>query len=81
MFVTKYIDSKFYAYIDPWGVTLAPVACEIISSHNLNLGFMPGKAVNRRDMLFNLVVIIDWRVVTTRKKQKVNIDNVCENAR
>ena len=32
-------------------------------------------------MLFNLTTIFDWRAVTARKQQKVNIDNVCKHSR
>ena len=32
-------------------------------------------------MKFNLVKVIYWRVITSKKKQQVDIDNVCKNAR
>ena len=42
---------------------------------------MPGRAVFGRDMLFNLMSIVYWRIVTTRNQRQVNIYNFQENVR
>ena len=39
------------------------------------------QALCGRYMLFNLISIIDWRIVTTRTQRQINIDNVSETAR
>ena len=70
--VTKDIDRNMYDYIEPWGETLASVACVIISSFHCTLGLTLGWAVFGRDMLFNLTLIVDWHVVTARKQQQVD---------
>ena len=35
----------------------------------------------RRDLLFNITPIIDWRNLTAGNQQQVDIDNVCKNSR
>ena len=40
----------------------------------------PGQVVFGRDVLFNLLSVVDWWVVTAAKKRQVDIDNVRENA-
>ena len=42
---------------------------------------MPGQAIFGRDMLFNLVLVVDWRVATAEKQRQVEIYNVRENSR
>ena len=42
---------------------------------------IPGQAIFVRDMLFDLVSVVDWLVGTAAKKRQVDIDNVRENAR
>ena len=44
------------------------------------LGFTPDQVVLGRYILFNLTSIVDWNVVTARKKWKYDIDNFCKNA-
>ena len=41
----------------------------------------PGNNVFNRDMIFNLVSVVDWQVLTAERQQQVDIDNVQENAR
>ena len=41
----------------------------------------PGKAVFGRDMLFDLVSVVDWKVATAEKQRQVDIDNVRGNAK
>ena len=79
--VIKDIDRKVYDYINPWRETQASVLWEIRASYNHTLGFIPGQAVFGGDMLFNLMSIVDWYIVTSRNKRQVDIDDVCKNAR
>ena len=32
-------------------------------------------------MIFNLILVVDWRVITAGKQRQVDIDNFRENAR
>ena len=41
----------------------------------------PVQAVFGRDMIFNLTLLVYWRVITTENQQLVDIDNVQEDAR
>ena len=41
----------------------------------------PGQAVFGRYILFNLVSVVYWRVVTAVKQRQVDIDNVRENSK
>ena len=70
MLVTKDLDKKAFEYIYPWGETLADVACAIRASYHCTIMATPGQAVFGRDMLFNLVSVIDWRVVTAASSAK-----------
>ena len=81
MLSTKDLDNKVFDYIDPWGETLAYIAWAIRYSYHHTIMFIPGQAVFGRYTLFSLTPFIEWKVVTTVKKQQVDIDNVQENAR
>ena len=81
MIATKDIYIKVYDYIDPWGGGIDSLSWEIIASYHHTLGFTAGQDVFGRDILFNLTPIVDWRVLTARKDQKVDIDNVYKNTR
>ena len=41
----------------------------------------PGQSFFGRDILFNLVLVVDWWVATSAKQHQVDIDNVRENAK
>ena len=41
----------------------------------------PGQAVFGIEILFSLVSVVDWKVVTAVKQQQLDIDNVKENSR
>ena len=41
----------------------------------------PRKYLFGRDILFNLMSVVDWRVVTAAKQSQVNIDNFRDNNR
>ena len=41
----------------------------------------PGQAVFGRYIIFNLVSVVDWRVITTAKQRQVDVDNDRENTR
>ena len=77
--VTKYLDIKVYDYIYPWVVNLASVEWSIRAYYNLNLVSTPVQAVFGRDMLFKLMSIVDWRVVTDSNQQQADINNFQKN--
>ena len=81
MFITKYIDSIVYDYIYPWEGKLASFKWAIRSSYHHTLGCAPGKSVFVIYVLFNLISIVDWRILTARKFRQVDVYNVQENAR
>ena len=41
----------------------------------------PGQAIFGREMIFNLVSVVDWQFVTAAKQRQGDTDNVQENAR
>ena len=81
MIFTKYIDRKVHVYIDYQEETISSLAWDIRASYHFTLGYTPGQAVLGRDMLFKTTSLIDWHVVTTRKKRQVDIDNAHKNTR
>ena len=81
IFKTNYIDSKVYNFIDPSGKNLFLVAWVIRASYNHILVFMSGQVMFGRYMLFNVMPIVDWCVVTARKQRKFDIYNARENNR
>ena len=81
MLITKDIDNKVFEYIYQWGETLEYIVWNISASYHRNIMDTPGQAVFGRDMLFNLVSVVDWQVVTAAKEHQVDIDNVRENTR
>ena len=81
MLVTKDSDKKVFDYIDLWGDTILSLAWEIRASYHRTIMAMPDQAVFGIYMLFNLVSVVDWRVVTAAKQRQLNIDNVRENAK
>ena len=76
MFSTKDIDSIVYDYLYPWEGNIALFTWVIIAYYHLTLGFTSGQAMFGRDMLFNLMSIVYWRILTTRNKRQVDIYNV-----
>ena len=81
MLVTKYLDNKVFNYKYPWCETLAPILWTIRVSYPRNIHATPGKAVFVRDMIFNLVSVVDCQVITTMKHRQVGIDNFRESSR
>ena len=81
MLVTIYLANKAFDYIDPWGETLASIAWAIQASYHHAIQATPNQAVFGRYMIFNLVSVVDWQVITDGKQQQVEIDNVQENTR
>ena len=76
MLVTKYIDKKVFGYIDPWGKTQSSIAWAIRASYHHTIMATPGQAVFGRYILFNLALVVDWKVSTAAKQRQVDIDNV-----
>ena len=79
--VTKDVDNKFFEYIYTWGETLSSIALDVGASYNHTIGDTPGQAVFGIDIIFNLTLVIDWRVITAKKLRQVNIDNFCKYAK
>ena len=75
MLVTKDLDKKVFEYIDPWAETLEYIAWEIRASYTYNIWATPGQAVFCRDMIFNLVSVVEWQVRTAGKQLEVDINN------
>ena len=81
MIVTNDLDIKIYDYIYLWWKIIESVASDIKSPYHFNLCFTPGQAVFGRDMLFNLMSLVYWRVVTARKQRKIYIGSSHGNTR
>ena len=81
LLVTKDFDNKDFDHIDPWGETIAYIAWAIRAPNNSTIMSTSGQAVFGREMIFNLSLVIDWRVITTAKQLQADIDNVAGNAR
>ena len=81
MLVTKYLDNKVFDYIHTCGETLESIALAIRASYHRTIMYTPGQAVFGRDMLFNLVSVVDWRVATAGKQRQLDTDNVRGNAK
>ena len=79
MLVTKDIDNKVFDRIYPWGETIAYISWAIRDYYHCTIMSTPGKAVFGRDMLFDLVSVVDWKVATAEKQRQVDIDNVRGN--
>ena len=60
MLVTKDIDNKVFDYIYPWGENLSSIACAIRAPYRCNIMATPGQAVFAKDLVFNLVVVVEW---------------------
>ena len=78
---TKDLDNKVFDHIYPWGETQASIAWEIRASYYRTIMATLGQAVFGRYMLFNLMSVVEWRVLTAANQRQVDIDNVRENAR
>ena len=76
MIITKDFDDKVFNYVYPWGETSAYIAWEIRASYHCTIEATPYQAVFGRDMIFNPVSGIDWKVITAKKQRQVYIDNV-----
>ena len=80
MLGTKDTDNKVFYHIYPWGETLAYIAWLIRASYHLTIGDTRAQSVFGIDMIFNLASVVYCRVITTKKNQQVDIDNVQENS-
>ena len=67
MIVTKDISNKVFDYIYTWGETLAYIAWLIRAYYHRTVQTTLGQYVFGRDMIFNLMSVIDWRVITVAK--------------
>ena len=80
MLVTKDIDNTVFDYILTWYETLASIAWTIRAYYHRTNGSTPGQDIFSRDMILNLTSVVDWRIITAKKQQQVDIDNVRENS-
>ena len=55
---TNDIDNKVFDYIDPWGETLASIACSIRYYYHRTIMATPFQDIFRRDMIFKLASAI-----------------------
>ena len=65
LIVTKNLDKTLYNCIDYWGEILATVVWEVREYCHCTLSFTPGQVIFGRGMLFNLMSIVDWCVITS----------------
>ena len=76
MCVTKDIDNKVFCHIYIWGETLASIAWVTIDSYCHTIMYTPGQDFFGRYMIFNLVSVVYWIVVTSVKQRQVYINNI-----
>ena len=81
LIVTKGFDNKVLGYIYPWGETLAYIGWVIRASYHHTIGSISGQAVFGRDMIFNVALVVDWKVINPNKKYQLDIDNLLEKDR
>ena len=79
--VTKNLANKVFNYIDTWGETIASIAWAMRAFYCRTIQATSGQSFFGRDMIFNLVLVVDWRVITPGKQRHVKIDNVQNNSR
>ena len=78
---TKNIDRKLWNYIYPLGYILTSIAWAMLSSYHIILLLTHVQAVFGRYVLFNLMSIVDLRVITDIKVQQFYIDNYDEKGK
>ena len=76
MLVTKYLDNNIFDHMDTWGETLASTSWEIRASYHCTIMATPDQAIFGREMLFNLVVAVNWRALPAANQRQVDIDNI-----
>ena len=69
MLVTKDLGKNILDYIDQWGDDPEYGACEIRDSYHCTIMATPGQDVFGKYMLFNLVSVVDWQVVTAENQR------------
>ena len=70
MLVTKDLDNKFFEYIDPWIEILAYIAWARRAYYHCIVEAKPRQAVFSRDIIFNFVSFVEWKVITAKKSDK-----------
>ena len=79
MIKTKELDKFVFDYIDPWAEVLSSVAWAIRASYHSTIKATSEQLVFRRDMLFNIKKVINWKMITENKRKQIARDNTCEN--
>ena len=67
MLVTKDL-SNIFNYIYPWGETIASIAWFMRAYYHRTIQASPDQDFFGRYMIFNLVTVIHWRVITNGKQ-------------
>ena len=75
MLITKDKYFKLFDCIYIRGETLAYIAWVIREYYHNTIGYTSDKAFFNRYIIFNLASIVDWKVLTAKKKWQVDIDN------
>ena len=71
----KDIDNNIFSYIYPWGENLASIVRVIKDYYQCTIQATPGQDVFGRVIIFNLTLVVEWRVINTGKQWQVRIDN------
>ena len=79
MLLTKNLADDTLDYIDPFGSILASVAWAVRSSYNHTTDATPAQLVFRRDMMFNLSTLVNWKDLSIRKQALVDKNTLREN--
>ena len=81
MLDAKDLDNKVFENIDPWDEFLASTSWDIRASYNRTNQATPVQAIFERDIIFNLVSVVYWGVITVSKKWQLDIDDAQSNYR
>ena len=81
MLVTKDPDNRVFDHIDLLDENLAYIAWEIRASYHRTIMATSGQAIFGRDMIFNLSLFVDWKVLTAAKQRQADIANVRKKKR
>ena len=81
MLDAKDLDNKVFENIDPWDEFLASISWDIRVSYNRTNQATPVQVVFERDIIFNLVSVVYWGVITVSKQWQLEIDDAQSNYR
>ena len=81
MLLTKNLSEQTLDYIDPFGSILSSVAWAVRSSHNNTTDAKPAQLVFGRDMMFNLITLLNWKELSIQKQALADKANLRENSK